>query len=155
MKNFVIGAVVGAVAGAGVGYAVWGQPVARDERARAATITVTGAAGSQCAATVDQAVVANKKGKRVLFAVDSEDALCGSGNWKIELRFLNIPASGSTGEIVYNATPNPLAIDADGLSRPKLRNDSNLGTFKYEVWFVPSGSGDPYKMIDPELIIEM
>jgi hypothetical protein len=180
MKNLVIGVVVGALVGALVGYLVWGRHVSQlDTRVaelesklaaapvpatapvvatavsnkRATAITITGATGSQCVAAVDQPLIGNKPAKRVLFVVDSEDSTCGAGNWRIQLKFHDIPASGSTPAIPYNATNNPLDIGRDDLSRIRLFKGANVGRFKYEVWYYQPG-GTTYKMLDPELEIE-
>lgn len=180
MKNLVIGVVVGALVGALIGYLVWGRQVGTLEgrvsqleqklaaapvapaagvsvttvsKKRAATITISGS--GTCTGDVDQPLIGNKPKKRVVFIVDSEDATCTGGNWRIQLRFHNIPATGTTPEIVYNATDNPLNIVRDDIKRVKLADNANVGSFKYEVWvYFPNNPGASYMVYDPELEIE-
>lgn len=173
MKNFVIGAIVGALVGALVGYLVWGRQVSQLEarvgqlesklssvpvsaptataagNPHAAVITVSGAAGDPCTAKVDPFLVGNKRNFKVYWIVDSDDALCASGNWRIELRFDNA-ADGT----VWNG--GVITITRGGGPPFKIANTANIGRFPYHVWYVrPGPGGVSYEMADPELQIEM
>lgn len=173
MKNFVIGAIVGALVGALVGYLVWGRQVSQLEarvgqlesrpssvpapapaamaarNPHAAVITVSGAAGDRCKAKIDPFLIGNNRNLKVHWAVDSDDALCASGNWRIELRFDNA-ADGT----VWNG--GVITITRGGGPPFKIPNTANVGKFPYHVWYVRTGLGAvSYPMADPELQIEM
>lgn len=172
MKNLMIGVLVGALAGAAIGYLVWGRqvsdlearvgqlesklasvpaamPVEAARNPKAAVITVSGAADENCQAKVDPFLIGNRRNNKVYWIVDSDDAQCAGGNWRIELRFDNA-ADGT----VWNG--GVITINRGGGPPFKIPNTANIGKFPYHVWYVrPGAGGETYEMADPELQIEM
>lgn len=168
MKSLMIGVVVGALAGASIGYLVWARQLSEVEarvaqlesklvgmpteplrgNPNAAVITVKGAAGGPCEAKVHPFLIGDKRNNKVHWSVDSDDARCAGGNWRIELRFDNA-ADGT----VWNG--GVITINRGGGPPFKIPSNANIGKFPYHVWYVGQQGGTAYEMADPELQIEM